>query len=384
MSEQLITGQSELELFCQRAASATALMLDTEFIRQSTLYPKLGLIQLFDGQHLALVDPLADLDWSPLRQLLANPAVIKVIHSCTEDLEALATKQLNDIQPLFDTQLAAELLGWGSSQGYAKLVLKVTGKELDKSESRTDWLARPLTPLQLTYAAHDVEFLLPVFEQLYQELQQKQQLDLLLAEGRHLIQRRQVQWPDEFKYLEVKNSFLLHPRELAVLRELVVWRQQYAQQRDMALGLIFKDHHLLELSKRRPGSVESMLNIPEMPTREVRRHGKIVLALIEKAKALPMDQCPQTYYYPAHFSGQKEEQQKLVDAIKQAAKHFGVPAEFLAVRKQVNELFSWIWRINDSQRPRVPQPELIRGWRQAVVQPHLPTYPHIQWPESGN
>ncbi|WP_337880859.1 ribonuclease D [Rheinheimera sp.] len=380
MSDQLISSQTELDDFCAQASKAACLALDTEFIRQSTLYPKLGLIQLFDGHRLALVDPLADLDWSSLRTLLVNPAVVKVIHSCTEDLEALATKNLIRIEPLFDTQLAAELVGWGSSLGYAKLVHKVTGKELDKSESRTDWLARPLSPLQLRYAAHDVEYLLPVYQQLLTELQQKNQLDLLLAEGRHLIERRHVSWPDAFKHLEVKNSFLLNPRELAVLRELVVWRQQYAEQKDMALGLIFKDFHLLDIAKRRPGSIESMLNIPEIPQREVRRHGKTVLMLIEKAKALPAEQCPHTFYHRDVFGGQKEEQQKLLDAIKQAARQAGIPSELLAVRKQVNELFNWIWRISDDERSVVPVPELLRNWRLPLLKPYLPAVAHIQWP----
>jgi ribonuclease D len=363
MTYQLITSSSALAAFCAQAASTDLLAVDTEFVRQTTLSPKLGLIQLFDGKQLALVDPLAIDDWSSLQQLFANPAVCKVVHSCNEDLEALATKNLLPILPLIDTQLAAELAGWGGSQGYAKLVQRVCAIELDKSESRTDWIARPLSALH---------------QALKTELIAKDQYELLLAEGEHLIARRSFGLPLSFRHLELKNSNLLTPRELAILRELVIWRQDYAQQHDMALGFIFKDHHLLDIAKRRPGSLESMFNIPELPGREVRRHGKTVLALIEQAKALPLEQCPQPFYHTDVFQGFKEELQKITDAIKAAAKASGIPAEFMAVRRQSTEYFNWCWRVSDEDRAQLPVPEFLRGWRREVLIKHLPVPAHVQ------
>src|SRR5690606_2289663 len=160
----LITDNAALAAYCQQAAQAKVLALDTEFIRQSTLAPKLGLIQMFDGNALALVDPLEITDWAPFMQLMSDNRIVKLLHSCSEDIEALATIGVIDINPLFDTQLAAELIGWGSSMGYARLVEQLTGEVLDKSESRTDWLARPLTATQLQYAANDVHFLYPLYD----------------------------------------------------------------------------------------------------------------------------------------------------------------------------------------------------------------------------
>ncbi len=378
MTYQLITTSSALAAFCSQAASAEVLAVDTEFVRQTTLSPKLGLIQLFDGKQLALVDPLSIDDWSSLQRLFANPAVCKVIHSCNEDLEALATKNLLPVLPLIDTQLAAELAGWGGSQGYAKLVQRVCAIELDKSESRTDWIARPLSELQLVYAAKDVEHLLDVYQALKTELVAKGHYQLLLAEGEHLINRRSFGLPAAFRHLELKNSNLLAPRELAILRELVIWRQEYAQQQDMALGFIFKDHHLLDIAKRRPGSLESMFNIPELPGREVRRYGKTVLALIEKAKALPLELCPAPFYHTDVFLGFKEEMQKITDAIKAAAKESGIPPEFLAVRRQSAEFFNWCWRVSDQDRSLLPVPEFLRGWRRDVLLKHLPLPAHVK------
>ncbi|HEX5794182.1 MAG TPA: ribonuclease D, partial [Rheinheimera sp.] len=235
----LITDNAALATYCQQAAASKVLALDTEFIRQSTLAPKLGLIQMYDGQTLALVDPLSISDWQPFKQLMSDTGIVKLLHSCSEDIEALATIGISDICPLFDTQLAAELIGWGSSMGYARLVEQLTGEMLDKSESRTDWLARPLTPTQLTYAANDVHFLFPLYEKFTAQMSAAQQ-QLLLQEGEQLMRRREQQLPLEFKYLEIKNSWQLSPRELAVLRELAAWRYRYAQQRDLALGLILK------------------------------------------------------------------------------------------------------------------------------------------------
>jgi ribonuclease D len=146
----------------------------------------------------------------------------------------------------------------------------------------------------------------------------------------------------------------------------------------MALGFIFKDHHLLDIAKRRPGSLESMFNIPDLPGREVRRHGKTVLALIEKAKALPLEQCPAPYYHTDLFGGFKEEMQKITDGIKAAAKASGIAAEFIAVRRQSTEFFNWCWRVSDQDRAQLPVPEFLRGWRREVLMPHLPVPAHLQ------
>lgn len=372
----VITDNNALAAYCQQAENSTLLAVDTEFIRQSTLFPKLGLIQLYDGSQLALVDPLSITAWRPLQQLFAKPELIKLLHSCSEDIEALATVGITQITPLFDTQLAAELLGWGSSMGYARLVEQLSGEILDKSESRTDWLARPLSQTQLQYAANDVHFLFPLYQQLTEQMTPAQQ-QLLLAEGQQLMQRREQQLPLEFKYLEIKNSWQLTPRELAVLRELAAWRQQYAMQRDLALGLIIKDIQLIELAKRRPATAESLLNIPGMPPRELRRHAKALIELISIAKELPQTECPQRFYHPSQFAGYKETVTQLTAAVKQASAEHNIPAEFMSVKRQLNEYLNWCWRVTDQERDQLPVPEYLKGWRSEYLKPFLPVPAHI-------
>lgn len=372
MSYLMITDNSQLAQFCQDSLSAAYLAVDTEFVRINTLAPKLGLIQLYAGADLVLVDPLTITDWQPLAELLAAPGVIKLLHSCNEDLEAFASVGLTNIQPLLDTQLAAELAGMGSSLGYAKMVEQLLGKVVDKTESRTDWISRPLALTQLEYAAFDVLYLFELKDLLFAKLPDPKFLPLLLAEGGQMISRRQHQLPISFKYLEMKNSWQCPPRELAVLRELTRWRAQYAEQKDMALGLVLKDPVMYELAKRRPVTLDGLAQIQDLHPRELRRHGQVLLELIGQAKALSQDECPQTFYHQAEFPGFKQAQQELADAVQQAATASGIPAGFLSVKRQLNEYLNWCWRVSDDERSQLPIPEYLRGWRRDILLPYLP------------
>ena len=377
MSYRMITDNAQLSEFCKVSLSAAFLAVDTEFIRVNTLLPKLGLIQLYAGADLVLVDPLTITDWQPLAELLAAPSVLKLLHSCNEDLEAFASVGLVQIQPLLDTQLAAELAGMGSSLGYAKMVEQLLGKQVDKTESRTDWLARPLAQTQLEYAAFDVLYLFQLKDLLLAKLPDPKFLPLLLAEGGQMINRRQHQLPVSFKYLEMKNSWQCPPRELAVLRALTSWRAGYAAQKDTALGLVLKDAVMYELAKRRPVTMEGLAQIQDLHPRELRRHGTVLLELIAQAKALSNEDCPQTFYHQTEFAGFKQAQQELTDAVEQAATASGIPAGFLSVKRQLNEYLNWCWRVSDSERSQLPTPEYLRGWRREILLPYLPKPAHV-------
>jgi ribonuclease D len=373
----MITDNLQLAEFCQSSLCAPCLAVDTEFVRINTLLPKLGLIQLYAGADLVLVDPLTITDWQPLAELLAAPSVVKLLHSCNEDLEAFASVGLVQIQPLLDTQLAAELAGMGSSLGYAKMVEQLLGKQVDKTESRTDWLARPLAQTQLEYAAFDVLYLFQLKDLLLAKLPDPKFLPLLLAEGGQMISRRQHQLPVSFKYLEMKNSWQCPPRELAVLRALTSWRAAYAAQKDTALGLVLKDAVMYELAKRRPVTLEGLAQIQDLHPRELRRHGAVLLEIIAETKLLSAEQCPQTFYHQSDFAGFKQVQQELTDAVEQAANASGIPAGFLSVKRQLNEYLNWCWRVSDTERAQLPTPEYLRGWRRDILLPYLPKPAHV-------
>ena len=166
MQYNFITSNQALADFCQQASQAEAIAVDTEFVRTRTLYPQLGLIQIYDGKQLVLVDPLSIDDFSSLTELLTNPNVVKILHSCSEDLETFWHAFKVMPSPIFDSQFAASIVGMGPALGYAKLVEIMLDVIVDKGESRTDWLARPLRDEQCDYAAKDVLYLF----QLYPEL----------------------------------------------------------------------------------------------------------------------------------------------------------------------------------------------------------------------
>lgn len=378
MRYQMIVSNEALQAFCDSAAKQPVLAVDTEFVRTNSLMPKLGLVQLNAGLGVALVDPLAITDWQPLASLLREPSIIKLIHSCTEDLEALATVGLQDIQSLFDSQLAVELMGWGSSVGYAKMVEQFTGKVLDKSESRTDWLARPLSETQLEYAANDVDYLLPLYDLICAKLPKPDSGALVIAEGRSLVERRQRQLPERFKYLELKNSWQFAGRDLALLRELCAWRASYAQQKDIALSLVLKDALIYELTRRKPASIEAMLQIDGMSPREVRRHGPLWLTMIKQSRQLKAEDVPQTFYETGEFLGFKAVQQQLQDAVNAAAKAADIPPELLSVKRLLNEYLNWCWRVTAAERQALPIPEFLRPWRWQYLKGFLPVPQHVK------
>ncbi|WP_091344193.1 ribonuclease D [Alkalimonas amylolytica] len=377
MLKPLLQDNDSLRQFCLQAASKPLLLLDTEFIRQSTLQPKLGLIQLYDGDELVLVDPLAITDWLPLKNLLVNADVTKVMHACMEDLDAFQTIGIDSIMPLIDTQMAALLLGQGSSVGFAALVEQVTGTKLDKGESRTNWLARPLRDAQLSYAANDVLYLLPVYQQLQQQLTAEQH-QLLQQEAEQLQLRRSMQWPDQLRFIDIKNSWQLPPRALAVLQQLVVWRLDYARSKDLALGLVFKDAQLFDIARKAPASFAALQAIPGLPERELKRHGQVVLRLVEQALESDPAAWPQPAYHREQFAGYREVTAQIRERVQQAASQHQLPAELLATKRQQTEYLNWCWRVSDAERQELPVPELLRGWRKPLLQPLLP------WPEHLN
>lgn len=218
MQYQLITTFEQLENVCALAQTQPAVALDTEFVRTRTLSPHLGLIQLFDGEQLVLIDPIEIEDLSPFVTLMENENVVKVLHSCSEDLETFLAAFDTIPTPVFDTQFAASVLGLGATLGYAKLVELLCEVSLDKGESRTDWLARPLREAQLSYAANDVLYLLPCYQQLVEKINQAGKLHWVYQEVELLGQKKRSQMPEDFAYLQIKNNWRLNSEQLTVLQ----------------------------------------------------------------------------------------------------------------------------------------------------------------------
>lgn len=367
MQYQFIEKDQQLADYCRQASQQSFIAVDTEFVRTRTLYPRLGLIQLYDGQQLALVDPVAVGDLSPLKDLLTDEGIIKVLHACSEDLETFASALGVMPTRVFDTQVAAAMLNMGPSLGYARLVEEMSGVTLDKGESRTDWLARPLSPQQLHYAANDVLYLFDLYPHLAEQIEQQQKTAWVFAEVSQLIVKKQTELPPEYAYLTIKNNWQLKGRALAVLKGLASWRLQTARKRDIALNFVLKEAAMLELARRQPGSKNALHGISGLMPQDIRRHGDSLLEVISQALTLPPEHYPANVERLVDFPAYKKLSKALRDMCEKVALQNGLPVEMLGSKKQINQLLKWLWFEVDESKLMGLKPDLISGWREPLL-----------------
>ncbi|MGL4827299.1 MAG: ribonuclease D [Vibrionaceae bacterium] len=359
MKFSLITDSQALKQLCDDLENSTVLMLDTEFVRTRTFYPSLGLIQVYDGKTLALLDTLAIKDLSPFWQLLKKPSITKVLHACSEDLEVFLQAAGFIPTPMIDTQILAAFLGHGVSMGFAALVEHYLGVTVDKCESRTNWCQRPLTESQLQYAAADVYYLWPLYHILHEQIVEKDWLDAAKYECQQLVNRRSRVPDSELAYLDIKNAWQLEPHQLAVLRALAQWRSKEAQRRNLALNFVIKDTNLWKITRYRLNSLEKMQKA-EVDRNEIQRHGMQILRIMNQAEQLPSQQWPDRISRLV----ENEAYKPMVDSFKQQitalARQLELAPEFLGSKRQIEQVLKWDWFY---QRSEQEQPELLSGWR---------------------
>ncbi|MCE9678601.1 ribonuclease D [Shewanella sp. AS1] len=350
-----IEDDASLSELVEQYHQASVLVLDTEFVRTRTYYARLGLIQVYDGKTLALIDPLEVSDLTPFWALLQRDDLITVLHSCSEDLEVLANYGQCQPKQLFDSQIAAALCGFGHGIGYAKLVEQCLNISLDKGESRTDWIKRPLTDAQLHYAANDVEYLYQIYPQLLDKLKQSERLAWVFEEGERMTQGR-LDAPDgETAYLRVKNGFQLTSQQLAYLKVLAKWRLEQALAKDLALGFVVKDHALIALAKKRPQSVSDIYKMSELTEQEKRRHAKTLVAVLKSAD---LQNLPQPIDVLALKPGYKSAFKAIKNCLTCIAEAADVPMELIGSKRHIHEYLQWVWEGKTSEPPLV-----LTGWR---------------------
>lgn len=371
MQYKLITSAQQLATFCLGASQCSALAVDTEFVRTRTMTPQLGLIQLYDGHQLVLVDPIAIDDFSPLCDLLTSPSIVKLFHSCSEDLEAFLTA-LNVIPcPVFDTQLAATLLCMGNSLGYAKLVEKQLGIVLDKGESRTDWLARPLSDKQLSYAANDVLYLWQIYPELAKQADEKGITQWIYDEVSLTADKKSTPVNPEFSYLKLKNAWQLQGTGLLVLQQLSAWRLEKARSDDISLNFIVKETAMLDIANIQPTSMSSLNRIPDLSPRDIRRHGRTIIDIVANALSHEETLCPNNIERLVDFSTYKKQCQRLREACRLVAEKHDIPVELLASKKQINQFLSYCWMPEQYNKEYPLKPDLTVGWRHQLLEQSL-------------
>ena len=364
---QYIDTYDALRTYCQQAEQQSVIAVDTEFVRTRTFYPHIGLVQIFDGIDAVLIDPIAIDDLSPLKALLTNPNVIKVLHACSEDLETFEYAMGIMPEPLFDSQVAAQLAGLGNSLGYGRLVELLQGVILEKGESRTDWISRPLSPKQLQYAAEDVIYLLPCYHKLVEQLTEKRQLQWVYDEIAQLMRRKRAKIAPEHAYLLLKNTWKLQPLNLYALQLLAAWRLTFARENDITQNFIIREQSAFEIAYRLPGHKSGLFALDIVTPQEARRHCDVVLDLVKTARAAPESDYPA----PTHRLTDVPMYKKHVAQIKAicvaAAESVDVDPTYFASKRQINQIISWYCLEFDDTRAFGMEPDLLVGWRGELV-----------------
>lgn len=329
--------------------------VDTEFIRTRTFFPIPALYQIATDSEIAIVDPLRLGRWSEFKALLEDPSVVKVMHACSEDLEVFARHLEATPVNLFDTQIAASFLGTAFSPSYAELVRRSVGVEIDKHETRSDWLARPLRAEQLRYAIDDVVHLLPIYRAQRAELERLGRLAWFEEETRDRVRFTPIE--PHNAYLNVRKAWRLDRRGIARLRALCAWRERYARSKDLPRGHVVKDDQLVDLAAQRNVDRDTIARLLDPQT--ARRHAKDLVAQIQEADALPDDALPQRLEAPL-TSAETRIVKELKEIGAAAARTLDIAEELLSRRRDLE-------RCVRSVRDGGTLPENFRGWRKALV-----------------
>ena len=261
----LITTTAELAALCDRLAKHRVITVDTEFLRETTYYPLLCVVQMACPEEAAVIDALAEgIDLKPFLRLMADENVLKVFHAARQDIEIIWHRAGIVPHPIFDTQVAAMVLGYGDSIAYDQLVERVTGHRPDKTHRFTDWSRRPLTEEQMHYAIADVTHLRDVFAALDADLKKRRRNDWVSEEMEVLTSPRTYDFHPERAWERLKSR-VRKPKELAVLIEVAAWREQEAQSRDIPRGRVLKDDAVGDIATHAPTSIERLGALRSIP-----------------------------------------------------------------------------------------------------------------------
>ena len=277
-----IDSQEQLILLCDKIKHAPWLAIDTEFQREKTYRSILALIQIATPDLVVIIDPLA-CDINPLLDVLHNTDILKVFHAARQDQEIFYDLRGTPLSPVFDTQIAAPLVGLPEQAGYGRLVEELLGVQLSKAHSRTDWLKRPLSKDQITYAADDVIYLAKLYPLLEKPLIEKDRLNWVKPAFADLCNTSLYSNPPELAWKRIRAAKRLKGASLSTLQAIAAWREKLAQDKNIPRGWLVKDDILIEISKMKPTSTTAMSSIRGVTDKFIDKFGDIVIRLITAA-----------------------------------------------------------------------------------------------------
>ena len=358
---ELIDTQGGLQSLIAHLRAAGRFAYDSEFIGEMTYIPKLCLIQVASSEMVALIDPLAKLDLTPFWELLCEATVEKIVHAGTQDLEPVFRHMQCVPGNVFDTQIAAGFIALAYPASLSKLVKEITGAPLGKGLTFTHWDQRPLSAMQLRYAADDVRYLVAVREEIGKRLETLGHTAWAAAECQTLCEPSLYRFDPEQQYRRVRGATSLNPAGLAILRELVIWRDGGARAHDVPPRSFLKDEILIDLARNPVKSVEKLARIRGLPRPIELTHGGEIVAAIARATAIPHEELPTTK--------QREEtpaEKFRADALWTLAESLcygrGIDPNLVANRSEIGQLYRHLTSGEDGGGIR-----LLEGWRRKAI-----------------
>jgi len=351
----MITTSEALAGLCSRLAASDYVTVDTEFLRETTFWPKLCVVQLADANEAAVVDALAPgMDLAPFFELMRNPRVMKVFHAARQDIEIVWHLGGLIPHPVFDTQIAAMVCGFGDSISYDQLVGRVTGCQIDKTQRFTDWSHRPLSKDQIDYALADVTHLREVYTYLKANLAEQGRTDWVAEEMEVLVSEDTYRSEPQDAWQRLKMR-VKKPRDLAVMKELAAWREREAQGRDVPRSRVIKDDAIYEIATQQPTDQAALARLRTIPKGfERSRSGEDILAAVRRALDLPRDQLPRLPKGRQVPEGAGAAVDLLKVLLKLVSEQHGVAAKVVATTDDLEAIAS------EGDRADVPA---LKGWR---------------------
>ncbi len=352
-----ITNKEHLEAFVKRAKSSSVLAVDTEFLRAKTYYAKICLLQLATDDEVVLVDPFSVSDFQPLASLMLDESIVKLFHAGEQDIEILYNELGVLPHPVFDTQIAATLLGRSVQIGYGALVQSICGVTLPKIESYSDWTYRPLSDSQLDYAVNDVAYLPMLYRLMRDDLEEQGRLQWLDSDFEELVnpQRYSIDPRERFRHLKRVNQ--LTNRQLAAARELAAWREEQAQQRDVPRKWILSDEQIVEICKRDSRTIDDLFMIRGVKERLRTYNARKVIELLKKADELPEDQWPELISSSRNERNVDAEVDLMFSLVRLRAKEQSVAVQALTSHSELAAV----------ARGYLDDAKVLKGWRREIV-----------------
>ena len=347
-----IDNDEKLQELCKSIKDAPLLILDTEFIREKTYRAKLCLIQIATDDIVACIDPIALNDITPLMDIINDKNKLKILHAARQDYEIFYDLNKQLPQPLFDSQLAASLLGYGEQIGYASLVNKILGVQLDKAHTRTDWSKRPLSEAQIRYASDDVFYLRQLYPVLKNQLAEQGREDWLDEEFDALCQPELFITHPEDAWNKVKGINRLRPRQFAAAKNIAEWREKMAIKKDLPRRWILADDILIAAAQLLPKNISQLSTISNIKTATIEKTGEIILNCVKNALALNETDLPSTTKPKRLTADQEIIADLLMTQLRLIASEQNISPANIANRKMIEKI---IYGETD-----IP---LLKGWR---------------------